>query len=86
MSIDEGSFGFPNISDIANPDLIALTDVKISTSIDPGLCTLKRSRDSTGAFGSDPEIRGFHQLGNTFIPIKRSIQLLKTQFPSRKRA
>ena len=46
-----------NISDIANPDLIASGDLKGLKSVDPGTHPLKRLRGLTDTFDANREVR-----------------------------
>ena len=67
-NIDEASLE-TDIRYIANPDLIALRDVKSFESIDPRLCPFKRSRGLTGTpFDGNPDMLFFYQSGNAAIP------------------
>ena len=77
-NIDEASVE-TDILYIANPDLIASTDVKVLKSIDPGLCPFKRSRGLTGAFDGDQEILCLHQSGNAAMP--NSVSQTQQQLP-----
>ena len=55
------------VGDIADPDLIGSTDLKVLNSIDPGTLIFKGSRGLTDAFHRYREIFFFHQPGNPFI-------------------
>ena len=55
-NIDEVSFE-SNISDIANPDVIASGDLKGLKSVDPGTHPLKRLRGLTDTFDGNREVR-----------------------------
>ncbi len=65
--IDETSVE-ADVGDIADPDLIGSTDLKVLNSIDPGTLTFKGSRGLTDTFHRYREIFFFHQPGNPFIP------------------
>ena len=66
-NIDEVS-SKPNVSNVANPDLIASRDLKVLKSVAPGTHPLKRFRGLTDTFDGNREVGGFHQSGNASIP------------------
>ena len=61
-----------DVGDIANPDLIGSTDLKVLNSIDPGTLIFKGSRGLTDAFHRYREIFFFHQPGKP-VYIRRCI-------------
>ena len=81
--IDEVSLE-SDISNIANPDLIASTDIKRLQAIHIGTHTLNGGRGLTDTFDSNAEVPGFHQSGNAAIPNRVSLihqQLRDTPIP-----
>ena len=65
--IDEASVE-ADVGDIADPDLIATTDIKGLQAILPRLPTLSGVGRLTRTFDSDREIGFFHQPGDALIP------------------
>ena len=57
-----------DVGNIADPDLIASTDLKVFEAIHPRTRSVNGGRGLTDTFHRYRHVQSFHQAGNTFIP------------------